>query len=245
MSATLDQVKELLKRVPNLKQMVEEAEKPREHKIAETAYIYNAYGDLDLQYLGVYMFHLPVGEATRIDAKEHREVDHGKSVDGNMVWTNIHLPGESIAREIIESQSRGYNKKGCEVFLGGPDVPKAVRERCEESARRHILAEIAQFKVNREKAKAGTPGYKIKPDGRVYSWMERYSPDDEVFAEQSQKTEQAKQTATAIERLTDIVAELASDKKRASTVKPDGSRPRRNPMETPEAYRERTGFELE
>jgi hypothetical protein len=172
----------------------------------ETAYIYNGFGDITLPYLGAYTYHIPYGEVTRIDAVEHREVDQSKSFDGNSVYMAIHLPGESIARELIET--RKFNQKGCAVFFDGPDVSAALKEKCDTDGERFQLGEIEAFKVNREKAKAGTAGFKIKPDERVYEWMQKHTPDDEVFASQSEKTAAAAAQFIAINKLTDIADRL-------------------------------------
>jgi hypothetical protein len=205
----------------------------------ETAYIYNGFGDITLPYLGAYTYHIPYGEVTRIDAVEHREVDQSKSFDGNSVYMAIHLPGESIARELIET--RKFNQKGCAVFFDGPDVSAALKEKCDAEGERFILGEIEAFKVNREKAKAGTAGYKIKPDHMVYEWMRKYTPDDEVFASQSEKTSQAAQTASAINKLTDIADRLTRQQEAPpelvveepeSEPKAKRGRPRKNPEET-------------
>jgi hypothetical protein len=172
----------------------------------ETAYIYNGFGDLSLPYLGAYTYDIPYGEVTAVHAVEHREVDQSKSFDGNSIYMAIHLPGESIARELIET--RKFNQRGCAVFFDGPDISPALKEKCDSEGERFILGEIEAFKINREKAKAGTAGYKIKPDKMVYDWMRKYTPDDEVFASQSHRTSQAAQTASAINKLTDIADRL-------------------------------------
>ena len=172
----------------------------------ETAYIYNGFGDLSLPYLGAYTYEIPYGEVTTISSVEHREVDQSKSFDGNSVYMAIHLPGESIARELIET--RKFNQKGCAVFFDGPKISDELKQKCDSEGERFILGEIEAFKINREKAKAGTAGYKIKPDHMIYDWMRKYTPDDEVFASQSEKTAAAAAQVLAINKLTDIADRL-------------------------------------
>jgi uncharacterized protein YbaA (DUF1428 family) len=213
--------------------------KTSHERARETAYIYNGFGDLSLPYLGAYTYDIPYGEVTEIHSVEHREVDQSKSFDGTSVYMSIHLPGESIARELIET--RQFNQKGCAVFFDGPDVSPALKEKCDSEGERFILGEIEAFKINREKAKAGTAGYKIKPDHMVYEWMRKYTPDDEVFASQSHRTSQASQTASAINKLTDIADRLTRQQETPPEPvveesepepKPKRGRPRKTSEET-------------
>jgi hypothetical protein len=190
----------------------------------ETAYIYNGYSKITLPYLGAYTYEIPYREVTTIRSVEHKEVDQSKSFDGNSVYVAMHLPGESIARELIET--RKFNQKGCAVFFDGPDVPSALKDKCDSEGLRHALGEIQAFKVNREKAKAGTAGFKIKPDRMILEWMEIHTPDDEVFASQSQKTDSAAQTAFALQqmsetnsKLTDIVVSIKAAERLEMTRK--------------------------
>jgi uncharacterized protein YbaA (DUF1428 family) len=211
--------------------------KTSNERARETAYIYNGFGDLSLPYLGAYTYDIPYGEVTEIHSVEHREVDQSKSFDGTSVYMAIHLPGESIARELIET--RQFNQKGCAVFFDGPDVSPELKEKCDVEGERFILGEIEAFKINREKAKAGTAGYKIKPDHMVYEWMRKYTPDDEVFASQSHRTSQASQTASAINKLTDIADRLTRQQGVSQEPvveepepKPKRGRPRKTSEET-------------
>jgi hypothetical protein len=243
---TLDAVKELAEKTLNLSS-------PETPHYRETAYIYNGLGELTLPYLGMYTYQIPFEEVTTINAVEHREVDQSKSFHGESVFMAIHLPGESIARELIET--RKYSQKGCAVFFDGPEVPEELKEKCDHEGERFRLGEIEAFKVNREKAKSGTAGYKIKPDKRVYEWMRIHTPDDEVFASQSRRTSREDQTALAINKLADIAGQLARQQETSPepvveepvahepvaegvpVIKRKRGRPKRKPPENPEDHK--------
>ncbi len=253
MSTVIDEVKgavkELLQKVPNIEQVIQEVKKQPAKPLADVAYVYNGYDDVTLKHLGMYEYHFPYGKVTRVGPlPEHREKNAGESVGREVVFQTIPLKGESIARELIEV--RGYAKKGMWVFVNGTGkVPDEIKAQCDSDGERHARTEIERFKVGREKAKAGTPGYRMKPDARIYSWMKRYSPDDELFAEQSRRSDTAQTTARALAQLTEIAKALAE--RTTGEVVPEPPKPafdytalegypiRRKPLETEEQLMER------
>ena len=211
MSSTLTAtIKELLEKVPNFRDMVDEAAKPPVVEVADIAYVYNGYDPLDLQYLGMYQYHFPFQEVTRIEARpNHREVDANNSefLAGvkQLSWKIIPLKGESIARELIEN--RMFTERGMVVFLDGPTCPRAIKEAANQIGLDFRRKEIERFKVGRDKARARVPGYKLKPDPRVYEWMKVLCPDDPMFGEQHSQTDSNSQISQAINLLTRLVSQ--------------------------------------
>ena len=85
--------------------------------------------------------------------------------------------------------------------------------------------------------------------------MRKYTPDDEVFASQSHRTSQASQTASAINKLTDIADRLTRQQETppepvveepvahepvaegVPVIKRKRGRPKRKPPENPEDHK--------
>lgn len=239
MSTMIESVKELLGKIPNLPELIKEAQRQPERPVSDICYVYNGYDDITLKYLGMYSFTFKRGEVTKINAIEYREPDQSKSEGKNIVYQNHHLPGESIARELIET--RKFGDKGLAVFIEGPEAPKRLKDECDAKGLAYRLRKIEEFKVNREKAKAGTAGFKIRPDVNVARWLQEHSPDDEYFATQHTKTAANTTMADAVSKLTTIVETLvAKDSAKAEEAKgPVLTPPKRKPMESPEAHQAR------
>lgn len=191
---TLEAIKDLLSRIPNLKQLIEEAEKPPVVEIAETAYIYNGYGiDVTLTHLGL-DYKVPAGEYLQINGMpEYKEIDPQRSRPGAIEWFNIPLKGEFIAHELVNKH--GFDTHGMAVFTeterdretGTEGVPRDVKDRADQAGRLYWIQRIEEFKVNRSKAQAGIAGYKINPDPNLYKMMSQYSPDDVHFVQASKQ----------------------------------------------------------
>jgi hypothetical protein len=224
---------------------VTEATRPVEKPVAATAYIYNAYDTLRLQYLGQYVYEIPQGRVTRIDSlPEHREIDQHRSVGKNVEWHIIPLKGERIARELIEL--RGYSKKGVVVFTGnedipgkvvlidGVDVPEKLVADATAAAESYMLHAIESFVVKREKAKAGISGFPMRPDAHIYNWMRKFRADDEMFAERHAKTDSNALLAAAVEKMAQMAERLSG----AATIAVTDI-PVRSKDEKYEAYAER------
>ena len=200
-SVIVNAVKELIDKVPTIEEVIREQKKAPSRPYADTAYVYNGFGDITLQFAGQYFYELPFGKVTKIGPlPEHKERNDFESRGSEVIYTTIPLKGESIAREIIET--RGYAKKGMGVFINGTGiVPAELKKECDSTGDRFARTEVERFKVGREKAKAGTAGYAMVPSTRIYDWMRKFTPDDEIFAEQSKKTDVAAVTAHAIDRI--------------------------------------------
>lgn len=254
MSVTVEAVKELLAKIPNLKELIKEAEAPKVRTWSDTAWIYNGCEDRILTHLGI-DYTIKRGELTKINSlANYKEIDQGKSTGDEVVWTPVPMTGEFIACELI--YEHGFHEQGFMV-LTEPTISEADRRRCDDLARRYKLQRIEQFKIHRDKARAGIVGYKINPDKRVYDWMLEYTPDDAMFAEQSRNRDSSSQIAAAIEMLTRLVAgqQRAVSPASAPAEEPPASptvtlpatlpvfsqeyfskRPARRPLEKPEVY---------
>ncbi len=222
-------VRELTAKIPNIEELVREAKKAPDTPVADTAYIYNGYDDLTLDYLGRYKYELKRGQVTRIDPlPNHKEINQNDSNGAEVKWRLIPLKGESIAREIIET--RGFNERG--IFVStDPRIGQRMKDEADATGRAWILTQIEAFKVGRDKARAGIAGYKLKPDPSVYRWMQQFTPDDELFGEQHRKADQQGQIASAIDLLTKLVVGKAEI--------PKVELPRLRPMEQAKEYKER------
>lgn len=247
MSVTLEAVKELLNKIPNLKELIREAEAPKVRTWADTAWIYNGCEDRILTHLGI-DYTVKRGELTKISGMpNYREIDQGKSSGEEIVWTPIPLTGEFIACELI--YEHGLHEQGM-TALTEPMISDSERNRCDEVAKRYKLQRIEQFKVHRDKARAGIIGYKINPDKRVYDWMLEYTPDDAMFAEQSRNRDSTSQIASVLELLTRLVAgqQATAGSTAALTAEPPAlrfdpanppdfsKRPNKKPLERPDVY---------
>jgi len=259
----IDIVKDLVKRVPDFEGLVRQAKTPPVTQVADTAYIYNAFYEMTLHHLGI-PYLLKVNTLTKISAMpDYREIDQtASSGTDQIVWRNIPLKGEFIAREMIDL--RGFDQIGFLVLT----VPKITMEQklaCEEAAKKHIFSRIEAYKTGREHRRAGTHGYKIIPDPMVYHFMKKYTPDDPMFAEQSAKTDNQSQIANAISLLTQLVAQNRQAAEAVTVASPSISEPqvttvameppepkaeivvpplkmelpRRRPLETTDAYNAR------
>lgn len=203
----MEMVKELLAKMPELPSLIREAQKPPVKSLAETAYIYNGFDDITLCHLGM-EYHLPFQKVTAIHGMpDYREVDQFKSNGQEIAWIHIPIKGESIAIELINEH--GFNELGFAVILT-PEISDEERRKCDQLADAYKRKRIEEFKVHRDKARAGIVGYKINPDPSVYRWMQVYSPDDAMFAEHSRVTHSSQQIAAAIELLTRVVAGQAA-----------------------------------
>lgn len=184
----------MLLKIPNLKQLIEEAEKPKETVIAETAYIYNGYGvDLTLMHLGI-EYPCKAYEVTTVyGMPDYKEIDPQRSRPDAIEWFHIPLKGEFIAHELVNKH--GFDSHGLTVFtelewndeLERETVPRHVKDAADEKGRIYWIGKIEEFKVNRKKAESGVAGYKINPDPNLYYKMKEYSPDDVHFAQTNQK----------------------------------------------------------
>lgn len=200
-SATLDAVKELLAKFPDLPQVIKQAQTPKLREWADTAYIYNGFDDITLCHLG-FEYHLKQGELTAIEGKpDYKEIDQGKSTGQEIIWQNLPMKGEFIAGELIYEHD--FHHKGFGVFTT-PEITDEQKRELDERGRLTIIKRIEEFKLGRDKAKAGIQGYKINPDPSMYRWMQKYSPDDAMFVE-SKKTDSQSQIAEAIALLTRLV----------------------------------------
>jgi hypothetical protein len=151
-------------------------------------------------------------------------------------------------------EGRKYSERGCVVLLE-PRISAEAREAADEAGRKYIFNEIEAFVLSRDRFRASGTG-KNRPDPHMYDWLKRFRPDDELFAERSANTDSQNATQTAIERLTDIAAQLTARISTAPAPAPvevvseDGpidiaeQRPRRKSLESPESYKARTGFDL-
>lgn len=203
----MDLVKELLAKMPDLPNLLKEAVKPAVRSLAETAYIYNGFDDITLCHLGI-EYHLPFQEVTTIHGMpDYREIDQFLSSGQEIVWKHIPIKGESIAHELIVEH--GFHELGFAVIFT-PEIDAAEKRKCDDAAEAYKRKRIEEFKVHRDKARAGIVGYKINPDPSIYRWMTVYSPDDAMFAEHSRLTHSSQQIAAAIELLTRVVAGQAA-----------------------------------
>jgi hypothetical protein len=247
---TLEHVKELLAKVPNLPQLIDEAKKPEVRTWAQTAWIYNGFDDITLYHMG-FPYELKRGQLTKIEGKpDYKEIDQGKSSGQSIVWQVIPLTGEFIAGELI--YEHGFHDMGFTVITK-PVIDDAEKARCDETGKIYKLRRIEEFKVNRDKARAGIQGYKINPDPTVYRWLKEYSPDDTLFAE-TKKTDSNNAIAEAIALLTRLVAGQqtavpvpaidtvagAPEPPAAETVTVDMPTLKRKPLETDEQLKIRT-----
>lgn len=210
-------IKELIAKVPNIEEEIRRVKNAAGiRQLADIAWVYNGTGELSLQYLGQYKYDFPFGKVTRIETLgDHKEVNEQRSVGHELVYDSHPIKGEWIARELIDN--RGWGTKGFGIFFNTTGkVPEELKSQCDAAGERFIRTEIEKFKTNREKAKSGAPGFKIKPDATMYGWMKRYSPDDEVFADQSNRTQAASVTASSLEKLTQIVSALVEDRLRTN-----------------------------
>ncbi len=242
MSTILNELRELAKKIPNLAELATEAVKPVERPLADVAYVYNGYDDVSLLHLGAYTYNIKAGHVTRIDSlPNHREIDTDRTKGGKIQWMTIPLKGEFIAREIIEG--RPYSKRGLAVFTeeGGKDdplidgvrVPQKLKDDADARGEAFKLQAIEAFIVSRDKAKAGIPGNKMRPDAHVYEWMKKFRSDDEMFAERHAKTDSQALMAAAVDKIA-AIAEFLKEK-----ADVPGMPPRRKPMEGDESYKAR------
>lgn len=241
----LQAVRELLEKMPTLPALIAEVQKPVVRTWAETAWIWNAFDDVTLYHVGM-AYELKCNQLTKIPAlNDYREIDQAKSTGSDVVWTTIQMSGEFIAGELI--YEHGLHDRGFMV-LTEPHIPAEQKTRCEETAKQFKLTRIEEFKVHRDKARAGIVGYKINPDPSIYRWMQVYSPDDPMFAEQHRKSDTNSQLASAIELLTRLVSgQQQGTVTAANTPPPEPSaaetgaegRPRRKPFESTLDYNKR------
>lgn len=191
---TIEAIRALIQKIPNIRQLIEEAEKPKETVIAETAYIYNGYGvDVVLMHLGI-EYPCKANDVTTIHGMpDYKEIDPSRSRPDAIEWYHLPLKGEFIAHELVNKQD--FDKRGMSVFTEmewdedaqAHVVPRHVKDAADERGHRYWTARIEEFKVNRKKAESGIAGYKINPDENLYSKMKDLSPDDVHFAQSSQK----------------------------------------------------------
>lgn len=238
MSNTVEAVKELLSKVPNIQELIQEATKPVERTWAETAYIYNGYGDITIKYAGV-TYELKFNEVTPIKGRmNHREVDQFSSKDGSVKFIPTPLPGERIAREMIDG--RGLKDRGF-LVLTTPTISAEDREECLRKGEDSALQRIESYKIGRDRVKAGQAG-KNRPDPRTYGFMKKYAPDDEIFARQNRQTVAQTNMAEALVQLAasnKLVAELQERIIRLESEREAGTViqvPRRKPLESDEQY---------
>lgn len=183
-----------MQKIPNIKQLIEEAEKPKETVVAETAYIYNGYGvDVVLMHLGIEYPCKAYEISTIHGMPDYKEIDPSRSRPDAIEWYQIPLKGEFIAHELVNKQD--WDKRGMAVFTNmewdeeaqAEVVPRHVKDAADERGHRYWTSRIEEFKVNRKKAESGIAGYKINPDENLYNKMKELSPDDVHFAQGSQK----------------------------------------------------------
>ena len=224
MATLTETLRELAAKV-DIRAAVNEALNPAPVPLADVAYIYNGYDDLELLHCGQYVYKLPYQQVTKVDSKlDHKEVDPGNSLPGNVAYKLYPMKGESIAREIIEN--RGFQDRGVFVFTDMKELPK-IKEAADEIGTRFKQTEIERFKVGRDKARAGQGGYKLKPDPNIYRWMKQYNPDDEMFGDGSKKSEAASASAASFDKIANILERLTESS--FSGVK-------RKPLESDEDY---------
>ncbi len=183
----MESLKDLIAKVPNLRELLDEAEKPPVTVVAETAYIYNGYGlDVILTHLG-FDYKVPAGEVLTVEGMpDYKEVDPQRSRPGAIEWYNLPMKGEFIAHELVNKH--GFDVHGLAVFTELEDgtVPSGIKSVADEAGKMYWKFRIEQFKVNRSKAQAGIAGYKINPDPNLYKMLALYSPDDAHFVQHSQ-----------------------------------------------------------
>lgn len=246
MSTTLEAVRELLAKIPDLPALVKEASAPPVKILADNVWVYNAFDTITLNHLGIpYTFEQ--GKATMVKGNpDYWEIDQTKSEGQDIVRQVIPMKGEFIARAMIDE--RKYDEKGLMVIFT-PKPTDVQKSECETKALTHIRTQIEAFKIHRERARAGTVGYKVVPDPAVYKWMQKYSPDDSMFADNSQNRNSGDRVAEAIALLTKLVTgQLAAPAATAPTEAPSSvppnpvemeGRPRRKPLERDEDYSKR------
>lgn len=253
-TSTLDLVRDMLKQIPALPDLLKQAQAPPVTVVADTAYIYNAFYDITLTHLGIDYF-LKKGEITKIDGKpDYKEIDQHSSAGSDIVWRNIPLKGEFIAREMVDLH--GIDKWGLQV-LTEPKIGVNLKREVDERAKAHIFKKIEEYKMGRERSRNGAKGYKTIPDAMVYHFMREYTPDDPIFAEQHQKSDVAADMANAVKLLTQLWAKQqmappapAAEQPQAVTANPIAPTlpqivdsgfvaPRRRPLEPPEDYARR------
>jgi hypothetical protein len=206
MSTVLDSIKELIAKVPNLEQVVAQARQQAAVKpVADVAYVYNGFGDIRLEYLGRYHYDFEFGKVTKIETiHEHMEVNAERSTGRELVYDVMPLKGENIARELIEG--RGYGRKGMAIFFNNTGIPpRELKEKADAEGEQCARTSIENFKTARDKARSGIAGFKMKPDARIYNWMKKYSPDDDMFAEQHRKSNASELTAASLDTLTKLM----------------------------------------
>lgn len=191
---TIEAIRALIAKIPNLKHLIEEAEKPKETVVAETAYIYNGYGvDVVLMHVGI-EYPCKAYEITTIyGMPDYKEIDPQRSRPDAIEWFHLPMKGEFIAHELVNKQD--FDKRGMAVFTTmewdedaqADVVPRHVKDAADERGHRYWTSRIEEFKVNRKKAESGIAGYKINPDENLYTKMKELSPDDVHFAQGSQK----------------------------------------------------------
>jgi len=240
--SVIEAIEDLVGKVPDIEQQIAQVRQKQAVKpAADIAWVYNGYGDVTFDYLGQYKFHFPFGEVTKVSTlHDHREIVASESIGQEIVFRSHPIKGEWIARELIET--RQFSDKGMAVFFNKDGVvPADLKQKCDEEGYRFAMSEIERYKISREKAKAGVPGYGAKPSLRVYTLLQKYAPDDEVFAEQSRKTDTAKTMADAIAQLTKYVT-LSEERNNADLLSakfPPGYPVRRNALESPEGLQKR------
>lgn len=231
--------------------MIKEAQKPAVREWSDTAWIYNGFDDIELYHVGR-PYLLKQGELTKIEGRpEYREIDQTKSSGSEIVWQNLPMKGEFIAGELI--YEHGFHQMGFTV-LTTDKISNEEKRRCDDTGKQYKLKRIEEFKVHRDKARAGIVGYKINPDPTVYRWMQQYAPDDAMFAEQATRTDSSKSVAEAISLLTRLMIAngIGNSTNMAVTANPapvpepqtveaphPGGMPRRKPLETNESFRAR------
>lgn len=232
--ATLDAIKDLLRKIPNLPELIEEARKEPPTVIAETAYIYNGYGcDQTLMHLGI-EYPCRANEVTTIyGMPDYKEIDQARSRPDAIEWFNLPMRGETIAHELVTKQE--FNKLGFTVFtklewneeLQIDTVPVHIKARADELGRMYWTNKIEQFKVNRKKAEAGYAGFKSSPDPNLYQMMKLYSPDDVHFTQASNKRidelvdrqlNSGDQLAKAVAMIADLLGALSGKRSENITI---------------------------
>lgn len=244
----IDAMKDLLAKVPNAQELMAEAARPVERAWQETAYVFNGFDEVTVRYAGQ-PYHLPFGKVTAIHGKpQHKEIDQLASRDGYTKFQQLPLTGERIAREMIEG--RGLTERGLVVLLTST-ITKEAETAALELGYDYKMNKIESYKIGRDRAKSGQPG-KMRPDKLVYKWMKQYSPDDEIFAQQSRRTDSQTTTADALKMLAEnqkTMLEMQAKIARleqgqtagpAAEAAPALTPPRRKPLESDEALAKRT-----